>query len=109
MTADSVEHLMYIPHGKVVMQAFDNNKSVSDLFTLNVSSGSSDNYIPINFVVCLKVSYNTLLSLSNYRRLQSVDNNDLSAIVDAFVDSSYVKEIAGDIEPHDSNSEHGDN
>ena len=85
LRADSVKHLTYTPHGKVILQAFDNKKSVGDLITLNVSLGCSDNFIPVNFVVCSEVSHDALLSLSDYRRLLSV-NNDNSSVMTGAID-----------------------
>jgi len=108
-----VKQLTYTSHGKVTLQAFDNKKSVGDLVTLNVSLGCSDNYIPVNFVVCSKVSHDALLSLSDYRRLLSI-NNDSSSVTDdanthVVVDSSYVDEISVDMGSESSNVECGDN
>ena len=113
LRADSVKQLTYTPHGKVTLQAFNNKKSVGDLVTLNVSLGCSDNYIPVNFIVCSKVSHDALLSLFDYRRLLSI-NNDNSSVTDeanthVAVDSSNVDETSVDIGSYSSNVECGDN
>ena len=115
MRADSVKQLTYTPHGKVTLQAFDNKKSIGDLVTLNVSLGCSDNYIPVNFVLCSKVSRNALLILSDYCRLLSINNDNSSVTVDAnshvglVVYSSNVDETLVDMGSDNSNVGCGDN
>lgn len=66
---DAVSNLQCRSLGNVTLKAFDGHRTEGTLVSLDVKLSNAQRTVPVNFVVCDKVSHACLLSLSDYRRL----------------------------------------
>ena len=83
---EAIRGLQYDVTGSVELKGFDNHKTTGYLISLSAKLTNGHRSIPINFVVCRKVSHDCLLSLADYRRLlgqdcESSESNEFNDVV----------------------------